>query len=237
MGKLVCCQSHHNTARTVCMILGISYTEWWVIWKNLISYVQKVHIRIHLLMSLYIYCDIKYVHGVLYYNFFQVTDTSNKSAQIIYSMWMPHHLYWDRFGRELGWHPISALAICKLPISIRTGDMYIRSLVIISWQLDYRRHCRHIVSFLKTSSRMTKYQTKQKMLTKIGSSRMINKNLQDKHYIDVIMTTMVSQITSLTVVYSIVYSGADQRKHQSSASLAFVRGIHRDRWLPRTKGQ
>ena len=34
-----------------------------------------------------------------------------------------------------------------------------------------------------------------------------------------------SQITSLTIVYSIVYSGADQREHQSSASLAFVRGI------------
>ena len=47
------------------------------------------------------------------------------------------------------------------------------------------------------------------------------------HYDDVIMTTMASQITSLTVVYSIVYSDADQRKHQSSASLAFVRGIHR----------
>ena len=46
------------------------------------------------------------------------------------------------------------------------------------------------------------------------------------HYIDVIMTTMASQITSLTVVYSIVYPGADQRKHQSSPSLAFVRGIH-----------
>ena len=57
------------------------------------------------------------------------------------------------------------------------------------------------------------------------------------HYIDVIMTTMASQITSLTVVYSIVYSGAYQRKHQSSASLVFVRGIHRDRWIPRTKGQ
>ena len=39
------------------------------------------------------------------------------------------------------------------------------------------------------------------------------------------------------IVYSTVYSGADQRKHQSSASLAFVRGIHRDRWIPRTKGQ
>ena len=57
------------------------------------------------------------------------------------------------------------------------------------------------------------------------------------HYIDVIMTTIASQISSLTVVYSIVYSGAGQRKHQSSASLAFVRGIHRDQWIPRTKGQ
>ena len=57
------------------------------------------------------------------------------------------------------------------------------------------------------------------------------------HYIDVIMTTVASQITSLTVVYSTVYSDADQRKHQSSASLAFVWGIHRDRWIHRTKGQ
>ena len=57
------------------------------------------------------------------------------------------------------------------------------------------------------------------------------------HYIDVIMTTMASQITSLTVVYSTVYSDADQTKHQSSGSLAFVWGIHRDRWMPRTKGQ
>ena len=57
------------------------------------------------------------------------------------------------------------------------------------------------------------------------------------HYNDVIMTTMASQITSLTVVYSNVYSDAYQRKHQSSASLAFVWGINRDRWIPRTKGQ
>ena len=39
------------------------------------------------------------------------------------------------------------------------------------------------------------------------------------------MTAMAVAI--LTIVYSIVYSDADQRKHQSSASLAFVRGIHR----------
>ena len=46
-------------------------------------------------------------------------------------------------------------------------------------------------------------------------------------YGDVIMGTIASQITRLAIVYSTVYSGADQRKHQSSASLAFVRGIHR----------
>ena len=58
------------------------------------------------------------------------------------------------------------------------------------------------------------------------------------HYDDVIMGTIPSQVTSLTIVYSTVYSGADQRKHQSSASLAFVRGIHRGLVnFPRTKGQ
>ena len=46
------------------------------------------------------------------------------------------------------------------------------------------------------------------------------------HYNDVIMNAMASQISSLTIVYSSVYSCGDQRKHQSSASLAFVRGIH-----------
>ena len=52
-------------------------------------------------------------------------------------------------------------------------------------------------------------------------------NIWAKHYGDVIMDTMASQITCLTIVYSTVYSGADQRKYQSSVSLAFVRGIHR----------
>ena len=47
------------------------------------------------------------------------------------------------------------------------------------------------------------------------------------HYGDVIIVAITSQITSLTIVYSTVYSDTDQRKHQSSASLAFVRGIHR----------
>ena len=41
------------------------------------------------------------------------------------------------------------------------------------------------------------------------------------HYNDIIMGIMVSQLTSLTIVYSTVYLGADQRKHQSPVSLAF----------------
>ena len=55
------------------------------------------------------------------------------------------------------------------------------------------------------------------------------KNIWNRHihYNDVIMSAMASQITSLTIVYSSVYQDADQRKHQSSASLGFVRGIHR----------
>ena len=50
---------------------------------------------------------------------------------------------------------------------------------------------------------------------------------KQSHYSDVIIGAMASQITSLTIVYSTVDSGADQRKHRSSASLAFVLGIRR----------
>ena len=47
------------------------------------------------------------------------------------------------------------------------------------------------------------------------------------HYSHVIVSMIASQITSLTIVYSTIYSDPDQRKHQSSTSLAFVWGIHR----------
>ena len=50
-----------------------------------------------------------------------------------------------------------------------------------------------------------------------------------EHYNDVIIGAIATQITSLAIVYSSVYSDADQRNHQSFASLAFVRGIHRGR--------
>ena len=47
------------------------------------------------------------------------------------------------------------------------------------------------------------------------------------HYGDVIMSTMASQITGVSIVYPTVCSETDERKHQSSVSLAFVREIHR----------
>ena len=52
-------------------------------------------------------------------------------------------------------------------------------------------------------------------------------NNPEGHYDDVIMDSIASQITSLTIVYPTVHSDADQSKHQSSASLAFVWEIHR----------
>ena len=70
------------------------------------------------------------------------------------------------------------------------------------------------IIFIKTGSRVMGYSS-------------CHGNWLCLHYNDIIMGTIASQITSITIVYSTVYSDADQRKHQSSASLAFVRGIHR----------
>ena len=81
--------------------------------------------------------------------------------------------------------------------------------------------------------RMT-YKTALKVLLSAHTHSMagganLHRFQQKLHYSDVMMGAMASQINSLTIVYSTVYSGADQRKHRSSASLAFARGIHR--WL------
>ena len=54
-----------------------------------------------------------------------------------------------------------------------------------------------------------------------NEAHVTNLKTDELHYNDVIMSAMSSQITSLTIVYSNIHSGAHQRKHQSSASLAF----------------
>ena len=65
--------------------------------------------------------------------------------------------------------------------------------------------------------------------------KMNSYRIMTTHYNDVIIGAIASQIASLAIVYSTVYSGWDHRKYKISASLAFVCGIHRDRWIPRRK--
>ena len=70
-----------------------------------------------------------------------------------------------------------------------------------------------------------------------GACNVNDRNKRKHRYSDVIMSTTASQITGVSFVYSTVCSGIDQRKHQSSASLAFVRGIHRSPVNSPHKGQ
>ena len=92
-------------------------------------------------------------------------------------------------------------------------------------QLDWEK-CHDWIIQLLLSPVNVKERRKDPVFTYVAYIKRQNgKNVT--HYNDVIMGTMASQITSLTIVYSTVYSDADQRKHQSCASLAFVREIHR----------
>ena len=65
----------------------------------------------------------------------------------------------------------------------------------------------------------------------------LGKWIPHPHYNDVIMSPMESQITSLTIVYSNVYSGTDRRKHQTQRHLPLCGEFTGYRWIPRTKGQ
>ena len=96
-------------------------------------------------------------------------------------------------------------------------------------------HCYHPFSdssdIYLTKNHYENYSPKMVPIAKIwGSGSWTNRccNQVIMHYSDVIMNSMTPQITSLTIVYSTVHSGADKWKHQGSASLVFGRGI--DRW-------
>ena len=88
-----------------------------------------------------------------------------------------------------------------------------------SWMINSGLHCNYVL-LISASFTQTKLQISfaiRCVYWNVCSGKL--------HYTDVIMTTVASLFTSLTVVYSTLYSDADQRKHQSSASLAFVWGI------------
>ena len=114
----------------------------------------------------------------------------------------------------------------------------IETLKVYNFQIRFRwRRFRYfdsdlaVVCFLWPACQLTLV---QEMIPKTGSRYSYIRQQSpfwyakhDHHYNNVIMGAAASQITSLTVVYPTVHSGADQRKHQSSASLVFVWGIHR----------
>ena len=99
--------------------------------------------------------------------------------------------------------------------------------------LSWWRHDAEMLTVLLAFVRGTQ-RSLVKSLLKYGAltfSRMNSSSPQSIHYSihyrNIIMGAMASQITSLTIVYSTIHSSSDQTKHQSSAPLAFVRGIHR----------
>ena len=85
----------------------------------------------------------------------------------------------------------------------------------MAWNYPHRSRWNNGFQLIKKQS------LRQVNITISGSYGLTQKYLRT-HYNDVIMGTMTSQISSITIVYSTVYSGANQRKHPSFASLAFV---------------
>ena len=115
----------------------------------------------------------------------------------------------DKFPKDIIYCNTSKLLSCRLHLAIYTqywitiNLVYLLEVVVILLVVHVRRL---LLSILTIKANWKQW---------IG------------RYITVIMGAMASQITSLTNVYSIVYSGSDKRKHLSPASLAFVWGVHR----------
>ena len=122
------------------------------------------------------------------------------------------------------WNPLDAQGNLQYnQIVMHTLRFYVLSLFYLVWYKTINLHFIH--------ARQVTSQDLGQSYGCLSAVEATPKNMCDhyesNHYHDVIMGAIASQIASLTIVCSIVYSDADQRKHQSSASLAFVRAIHR----------
>ena len=118
-------------------------------------------------------------------------------AKLLFCMWMPQTISNGKstLGLEMAW--------CRQTASHYLSQCWPRFLLLcgVTWS---HRVLKAVVSLGNG-------------VTHIASRKFF-------HYADVIMSAMASQITGLTIVYSTFHSGADQRKHQSSASLALCVG-------------
>ena len=100
-----------------------------------------------------------------------------------------------------------------------------------AWDNTFMNACKSVIRFtiiIRAPPSSIISDTKHRACGTSVWSHMLPLKIISQNCIDVIMGMISSQITSLTIVYSTVYSDADQREHQSSASLAFLRGIHRE---------
>ena len=117
--------------------------------------------------------------------------------------------------------------VCCHPIAIATSATFgwrnkmHRNIIWENWNLQEKRWVKWSPQVL--SGNHAKFDVENDIIYTSDASA----GSRAHHYNDVIMGAIASQITSLTIGFSTVYSNTDQRKHQSSASLAFVRGLHR----------
>ena len=94
----------------------------------------------------------------------------------------------------------------------------------------------HRSNLMGTDPIATKFCTYQELVyTKFRFDRI--GTIENTHYNDVIMDEMASQITSLTIVYSILYSGADRRKQKVPRHWPLYGEFTGDWWIPRTNGE
>ena len=102
---------------------------------------------------------------------------------------------------------------------------------MIRWPMIWTKYLpishKYIIIFPSKEQLLTRRTKMSKVWIVLSVDRFVCRKKNSSHYDDVIMGAISSQITSLTIVFSTVYLDTDQRKHQSSASRAFVRGIHR----------
>ena len=99
------------------------------------------------------------------------------------------------------------------------------TVVKVEIHLECRDISRNVLNMSLIANKVHTYPNGKKSRIDLGD--ILIRHIIVIHYNDAIMGAVSSQITSLTIVYSTVDSDADQRNHQSSASLAFLRGIHR----------
>ena len=130
---------------------------------------------------------------------------------------------WDQYG--LGYYPTGFPAE-ECPVLCRIDDT--SAWITDIWLSNFTNvwcYCKYI-QLRHQFGYINSLYTPFFRISKLNEWHHAFKN-ESYHYNDVIMSTMASQITIPTIFYLIVYSDADQRKHQSAAWLAFVRGIHR----------